>query len=61
MTFDVTFASPVTTGNLVVVAIATFDQTIPSNAITDNKGNTYTKVTKAGKALTVWPSSTPRT
>src|SRR5262249_55292612 len=37
----------VTTGNLVVVGITVFNQTLASNDITDNKGNTYTKAAEA--------------
>ena len=40
----VTLPSPVTTGNLIVVGITTWGQSIPANAVTDNKGNTYTKI-----------------
>jgi hypothetical protein len=43
----VTFTNAVTTGNLVVVGLTIWNTTIPSNAITDNKGNTYTKVAEA--------------
>src|SRR5258706_1066344 len=39
-----TFTNPVTTGNTVVVGLTIWDTAIPSNAITDNKGNTYTKI-----------------
>jgi RHS repeat-associated protein len=39
--------SSVTTGNLIVVGLTTWQTTIPSNAITDNKGNTYIKVAEA--------------
>lgn len=42
----VSLSSAVTGGNLVVVGITT-TQTIPVNAITDNKGNTYTKAAEA--------------
>lgn len=42
-TGSVTFTSAVTSGNLVVVGLTTWGQFIPSNTVTDNKGNTYTK------------------
>ncbi len=42
-----TFDSSVTTGNIVVVGLTTWNSSIPSNAITDNKGNTYVKITEA--------------
>jgi RHS repeat-associated protein len=45
--FSVAFPSNVTTGNLIVVGLTVFNQTIPSNDITDSKGNTYTKVAES--------------
>jgi RHS repeat-associated protein len=44
---SVSFSSAVTTGDLVVVSITVFSQTLASNDITDNKGNTYTKAAEA--------------
>jgi YD repeat-containing protein len=44
---SVTFGSAVTSGDLVVVGITVFNQTLASNQITDNKGNTYTKAAEA--------------
>jgi RHS repeat-associated protein len=47
-TSSITLASSVTTGNLVVVGLtACCSGSIPTNAITDNKGNTYTYITQA--------------
>ena len=43
----VTFANPITSGNLIVVGLTIYGTAIPSNAVTDNKGNTYTKVAEA--------------
>jgi YD repeat-containing protein len=42
-----TFTNPVSTGNLVVVGLTIWNTTVPSNAISDNKGNTYTKIAEA--------------
>lgn len=43
-----TLPSPVTTGNTIIVGLTAFSETaIPSNNITDNKGNTYTKLGEA--------------
>ena len=36
--------NPVTAGNLIVVGVVKYGTTIPNNAITDNKGNVYSKV-----------------
>jgi hypothetical protein len=47
--FNVTFPSAVPTGDLVVVSLTVFNQTIASNDITDNKGNTHTKVAESIK------------
>ena len=41
-----TFLSGVTSGNLIVVAVSTWNASIPSNSVTDNKGNTYTRITE---------------
>jgi YD repeat-containing protein len=38
-----TFTNAVTNGNAVVVGLTIWNTTVPSNDITDNKGNTYTK------------------
>jgi RHS repeat-associated protein len=46
----VTLSSAVTTGDLIVVGITENGQTIPSNTVTDNKGNTYTKLADANNA-----------
>jgi RHS repeat-associated protein len=40
----VTASSAVTTGNTVIVGLTIWNTSIPSNAISDNKGNTYTKI-----------------
>nr|WP_255679752.1 SpvB/TcaC N-terminal domain-containing protein [Methylocystis sp. WRRC1] len=45
----VTLPNSVTAGNLVTVALSVWSTTaIPTNAITDNKGNTYTRVNEIG-------------
>lgn len=47
----VTLPNPVTQGNLIVVGLTNYyTTTIPANAITDNKGNTYTKVNEANNS-----------
>ena len=47
-TGSTTLSSAVTTGNIIVVGLTAWSaSTLPSNAVTDNKGNTYTKVTEA--------------
>jgi hypothetical protein len=46
-TGSATFTAAVTTGNLVVVALSIWNTTVPSSAISDNKGNTYTKAVEA--------------
>ena len=43
--------SPATDGNLIVVGIETYNEAIPADAITDNYGNTYTKVNEAVNGL----------
>lgn len=40
----VTLNSSVATGSLIVVGITAWNQSIPSNTVTDNKGNTYTRI-----------------
>ncbi len=46
-TSSITLASSVTTGNLIVVGLTTCcNGNIPTNSITDNKGNTYTYITQ---------------
>jgi RHS repeat-associated protein len=44
---QVSLTNTVSSGNLIIVGITTFGQTVPSNAIHDNKGNTYTKAVEA--------------
>lgn len=47
-TSAVTLASPVTSGNLIIVGLTTCCQgSIPTNPISDNKGNSYTYITQA--------------
>jgi len=47
VTNSVTLDNPVTSGNLIVVGLTVYNAAIPTNAISDNKGNTYTKVAEA--------------
>ena len=44
---SVSFSSAVTSGDLVLVGITEFGQTLAANDITDNKSNTYTKIAEA--------------
>lgn len=41
---SVTFTNSVSNGNLVVVGLTSYNESLVANAITDNKGNTYTRV-----------------
>jgi len=41
---DVTFNAPVQPGSLVIVAISSFGAQVPSNDVTDNQSNTYTRI-----------------
>jgi RHS repeat-associated protein len=52
-TGSVTLTNPVTTGNFIVVGVTIWNTAIPSNAITDSKGNTYTKVGEIINATTL--------
>lgn len=68
----VTLNKPITSGNLLLVAVSIPSQAIPSTSITDNKGNSYTLVAKTptvvnGNILAIFAaknklnSSTPTT
>src|SRR5512135_3165189 len=58
--YNATFASAVTSGDLIVVATSSWNSTNTASvsSVTDNKGNTYTKVLESagtgGEPLAVW-------
>jgi RHS repeat-associated protein len=47
-----TFGSSVTTGDLIVVGVTDNGTSVPTNAITDNKGNTYTRAVQVENTST---------
>jgi len=44
---SVTLGTSVTTGNLVIVGITAWNQSIPTSTVHDSKGNTYTRILEA--------------